>query len=285
MKRFKGKISEIGPDFFINFPIDYYTSLEDCKEMSESIFGEFTSENFAKIKYGQNDVRKALIIQTVIDELLEQTGENSSMKDVKEIGKGVYSTTYKVGNYALKVGIERNNYIIPNHRRILKPIVRTKIKSGFLQKDATNDTATFMEVQNLIDTQWWEDISEGEVEQVLFDIYSELRNDGLIWVDVKPDNIGKLLKPNTTHVFYLDIDGRKKEIQPDGNSIGVLGEENSEPLEEGDYVIMDSDYIMKYDDWLKLQRNEPGEVCREKKYEERYQAELSKKQKETTIER
>lgn len=285
MKSFKEEIGKKGPDFFINFPIDYYTSLEDCRKIAESIFGKFTPENFTKIKYGQNDARKALIIQTVIDELLEQTGEDSRMEDVKKIGEGYYSTTYKVGNYALKIGMGRNNYTIPNHRRILKPIVRTKIGTGFLQKNATNETAEFMEVQNLIETQWWENMTEEEIEQVLFDIYSELRNDGLIWVDVKKDNIGKLLKSNTSHVFYLDIDEKKKEIQPDGESIGVLGEEKGDTLKEGDYVIIDSDYILKYDDWLKIQKSEPGEVCREKKFEERYQAELSRKQNESMMER
>lgn len=281
MNNFKKEIQKKGPDFFIGFSLDSNISLEECRDVAKSIFGEFTSENFSKIKYGQNDARKALIIQTIIDELLEQTGEGASMDDVKKIGQGVYSTTYKVGNYALKIGIGRNNYTIPNHRRILKPIIRTKIKSDFSQEKFTNDADTFIEVQNLIETSWCEHMTEEEINQVLFDIYSELRNDGLIWVDVKPDNIGKLLKPNTSHIFYLDIDGRKKEINPDGNSTGVLGEEKGELLDVGDYVIIDSDYILEYDDWLKIQKIEHGEVCREKKFEARYQAELSRKQGES----
>lgn len=281
MERFKNEIGKRGPNFFINFPVDYYTTFDDCKKIADSIFGRFTPENFAKIKYGQHDEKKALVIQTLIEELLEQSGCDLDMENVSKIGNGVYSTVYKVGNYALKIGIGRNNDTIPNHRRLLKPIVRTHIGNGAFNSSSANNTATFIEVQNLIETNWWKNMKEEEVEQVLFNIYSELRNDGLIWMDVKEDNVGRLLKPNTSNVFYLDIDSKREEIQPSEKAIGVEGEESGEILGKGEYVIIDSDYILRYEDWLKIQRSEPGEVCREKKYEERYQAELERKQKES----
>lgn len=92
MSRFKEEIKKVGPDFFISFPLDYYKlPLDDCKDIAEELFGEITTENITKIKFGQNDPSKALIIQMVLDELINYSNKTTSKKitmdDVEQIGK------------------------------------------------------------------------------------------------------------------------------------------------------------------------------------------------------
>lgn len=92
MPKFKEEIKKVGPDFFIKFPLRYYEfSLDECKQIAKDIFGEITSENITKMKFGQNNENRASIIQMVIDELIKYSNEKASVKmtmeDVEQIGE------------------------------------------------------------------------------------------------------------------------------------------------------------------------------------------------------
>lgn len=158
MDKFKKEIEEKGIDFFINVPLKNYNykNLNDFKDIAKSIWGEFTIEHFVKMKFGQNDSQRALIIKTIIEEL--------------------------------------------------------------------------------------------------FKIYVELRKKGILWVDIKPDNVGRLLDKNTSHILYVDINKRKKQIKPYEDGNGLVGNVREKPLEKGDLVIDGLFRIKKIDsnDMLKL---------------------------------
>lgn len=273
LDEFKRQISKKGSDFFVNFPLDYNITIEECKKMAESIFGEFTSENFTKMKFGQNDRQRALIFQIIIDELLEQSGEDASINDIKQQGQGSFSTAYRVGNYILKFGDIRNNITIPNHRRILQSILKTEVKEHYFTSKMTNINASCIEVQNLVEKDWCKDMSHEEINEILFQIYSDLRDEGLLWLDIKPSNVGRLLKPNTSNVLFVDIDGKTKQIIPHEDGNGLIGKVNGKPLKAGDYVIIDNDFIITEDEFPK-QKYLPKTIDLAFEFELRYRSKL-----------
>ena len=219
------------------------------------------------MKFGQNDALKAQMLQMIIDELLEQSGDLSFKDNIKEQGNGAYSTTYKVGNYVIKFGEQRKNETVPNHIRILQSIIRIKFPKIY---GMTNDEASFIEVQNEVDAKWYYNMDYQEIEKILFQIYSELRDDGLIWLDVKLQNVGKLLKTNTSRILYVDIDGKTKQIIPNENENGLIGEIKEKPLEKEKYVIIDNDYIIREGE-IETIGYSPGQFDRMLKYEVMYQ--------------
>lgn len=172
------------------------------------------------------------MISKIIEELCESQG--IGIKDLEFAGGGFYSQNIKIGDYVLKIGRERITNEIRNHRRIIKPIIRQQTnKEG--KKDVPN---LFVEVQNAVDTKWYEGMSEKEVDEVLYQIYKELMDESIVWTDIKPENVGRLLKPNKEN---LTVYG--EEIQSSNYSVGFIGERKGEILKPGELVVIDTDYI------------------------------------------
>ena len=98
----------------------------------------------------------------------------------------------------------------------------------------------------------------------LYEIYKQFRLMGLIWLDAKVENVGRLLKDNTIHY--------KKTLYPDSITRGLLGGENEIVLKKGDYVVCDLDHIVFEDVFQhdsKLQQD--FYLSNAYYYEERYQ--------------
>ena len=105
-------------------------------------------------------------------------------------------------------------------------------------------------------------------EEKLYQIYKELRQDGIIWTDIRWDNLGKLKKSNIPMLH-----GKEMYVSPD--SIGFdkeLKGGKEDILQKGDIVIIDSDYIYK--------ENSSHITFFEQstKFERRYQQELLEKE-------
>ena len=230
---FKKEIQKKGSEFFMVFPIDYTISLEECREIAKDIFGDFTSDIFSKMKYGYKDPTRAFIIKMIIDELLKRADNGKNMDAVEQIGKGCYSVVYKIGDLVLKVGRRRCTEI-PNHRRILKPIIRRQISD-------VSDEDNFIEIQNYVETNWYKGMKSEDINKVLEGIYYELLEDGVVFGDVKPENVGKLIRPNTTHEYDLC----HNEISPPERATGIIGKDKGGPLQAGEYVIIDTDHIYR----------------------------------------
>lgn len=247
MELFKQEISKIGVKFFIKFPIVRPT-LEQCKAISEELFGIFDEETFSTIRYGRNDKTKAIIIETIIKELMKASDGEVSIKDLRTAGGGHYSEVFQVGDYVLKIGSARNNCKMPNHRRILQPIVRAEIPNeDGVQRDSKNN---YIEVQNVVDTDWWESMSESEIDNILHEIYRDLRAKGYIWLDIKKENVGRLRKENRPNLTFIDTDGKVKDIRPTGEATGLIGKiPEDEILKKGDYVIVDTDWIVSLSEY------------------------------------
>lgn len=203
------------------------------------------------------------MISRIIEELCESQGVG--IKDLEFAGAGFYSQNIKIGDYVLKLGRERITNEIRKHRRIIKPIIRQQTNIAG-EKNVPN---LFVEVQNAVDTKWYEGMSEEEVDEVLYQIYKELMDESIVWTDIKPENIGRLLKPNKEN---LTVYG--EEIQSSDYAIGFIGERKGKILRPGELVVIDTDYIYK-------KGEEVGTplVSKFKEFSERYEKERKRDNK------
>lgn len=170
----------------------------------------------------------------------------------------------------MKIGSMRED--IYAHRRILQPIIRRSIATNDRITDwSSNNKAEFIEVQNLVDKNWYKDMTKEEINEVLFTIYSEMRSQGLVWIDIKADNVGRLLRPNKINIpIFLDKNRQKIEEIPPNEAIGFIGETEGDVLPEGEYVVLDTDYIEKEEDY----KARKYKISCAEKFEQMYQARL-----------
>jgi hypothetical protein len=111
----------------------------------------------------------------------------------------------------------------------------------------------YLEVQNLVDAKWWEikddkgniirELTEEEIEEELFKVYASLREDGIVWKDIKKENVGRLLKKNSSN-FYHDS-AKIDEVKIPDELRGMRGrsQDDREMLQAGELVIIDRDYL------------------------------------------
>lgn len=177
-------------------------------------------------------------IKKIIYELMEH--QNIAISDISYIASGYFKNVFKVGEYVVKIGFQGENREIPHSKHIIQPLIRQELKRG-----------VFIEVQNLADTKWHEGLSEEEIEEKLFEVYSNLRNDAIDWRDIRKENVGMLLKPNSSNLYIDHIEynnGKREKVKqemhvPDSN-VNFVGRNDNEILPEGNLVIIDLDYLV-----------------------------------------
>ena len=235
MEKLKNEVKKRGIQFLVK--INIVMDFKQFKELCRSIFGVFDLDCFAYMNIG-DDEDNIDIIKGIVKELFKISKEKFDVEKIKEIGHGEYSKVYLIGNYVLKIGYPRNNIDIPNDRRILQPIIRGNINES-----------TFIEVQNKVDMGWFKYMSPYEINEILFQIYVDLRKRGKIWIDIKKENVGKLLLPNKTNIKFYDFKDKKiKDIKPTREATGLIGEvDENDVLGVGEYVIVDTDHVVSED--------------------------------------
>ena len=191
-------------------------------------------------------------LKQLVEELLQN--EKLNYHDIEYLDSGYYSKVYKIGDKVLKIGNERKRFNIPFNKRFLKPLYRQNISSLDGEK-----TLFCIEITECVDTN---NITSDDVYQV----YKELRDEGLIWTDCKRSNLGRLKKDNK--IYFDGITSVSK------NSTGYL-DDNSEILKKGELVIIDNDYIFKETEFFDLYDGDYSSFAFEifKKYENRYNRE------------
>ena len=132
--------------------------------------------NDIKIKYF--DIRKILKYINFDNEILK-------------IGSGTYSHVYKIGDKVLKIGLAKLN------EKIIKSpfIVKTYFKKNILIKSKKLKLIIGIEIQ-----EYAKKIIISEAE--LYKFYETVRDNGIIWRDVKPENIGVL----NNKIVIIDTD-------------------------------------------------------------------------------
>lgn len=235
---------------------------------------QLTKQLFKNSEEVTNDEVLQATITKLLEELCEH--ENVEIKDIEYAGSGFFNFNIKIGKFVLKLGknvkIKGKNEI-PYDKRILKPIIRQ-----FNNPENKQGVANiYLEVQNLVDDNWYIGLSEGEIKEQLYVVYKDLRDRGKRWTDIKPENVGRLLRPNKENfeieTLNQNSDIEKTEIKSNNYAIGFTGEEPDEILGIGELVVIDIDRIYKENDEyavpIKSYYNE---------FEERYQHEKKFKQ-------
>lgn len=198
------------------------------KEILELVESEFSDVDL-------NENLKELIA-LFIDDIMRH--ENVSLEDITKAGKGKTSVNLKIGEYVLKVGRSRRTKNFKNSSRILQPVIRREIE------DETGEKM-FIEVQNLVDTKWIH-TEKYNVAEIMYKVYKDIRDAGMIWTDIRYTNIGRLLKDNKVNYDIKVHDGLGneiyKEIEPMEAATGLNGK-NEKVLKKGDYVLIDTDFV------------------------------------------
>ena len=202
-----------------------------------------------------------ITLSIMIDELLQSEGKRWIDLSVKD--GGTYSDVFEIGEKILKIGQPRKTYKIPYSRRILQPLLRTNF-------EAEGKDIACVEICEKVDT-----VFECDEQETLYEIYKELREKGIIWTDPKPTNIGRLKKENV-----VTLNGERLEV--DSGAVGFEGEIKEEPLKEGDFVIIDTDYLYREDDPELFWGNDLYGDILEKKYQQEKQEEIARKFREQT---
>lgn len=194
-------------------------------------------KNIDILNYAPTDIKYG--IGNVILELLK--AQNISFDEYEHnltfIGLGSSSVVFQIDEYIFKMGHFRFNEKIPNHKRVLQPLIRCSFKFP--------GCPIYIEVQNLVDRNWYKNMSQQESSEIVDKIYNELENSGINWWDNKSRNIGKLLKPNKANLImgYTYANGKWLPDERIENSfLGIVGN-NNEILPAGEYVILDTDSL------------------------------------------
>ena len=109
--------------------------------------------------------------------------ENVDISDIEYVGRGAFSDVYKLGDKVIKFGKNRLTDKIPYHKRILKPLLRKRVLSKVV-------TDLYIEVSEYLPSD------NSITDEDTYLIYKELRDAGIIWLDAKKENLGRLQKDN-----------------------------------------------------------------------------------------
>lgn len=270
--KFKESISKIGPEFLVNFPLEEDINLapiEKTKKISEELFGKYDVKIFSIMKFGQYDKVKALAMENIINELLTASEDKCSIDDIKEAGKGYYSTVYKVGDYILKYGRTRYTPKIINNKRIMQPLIRKCIKAQNPSEDR------IVEVQNEGEADWYKDLNDKQIDEILFEIYRDLRDKDTVWLDVKKLNVVRLKKPNKPYHSIKEKYGNEEILRPTSDAIDFIGElAEDEILDSGEYVVCDTDFLKSLEEY---RNSNSGILNKTYLFERRYKKERAEK--------
>ena len=203
-------------------------------------------------------------ISIMIKELLQS--ENVKWLDIESLESGAYSDVYKIGDKVLKIGRPREVFEIPNHPRILQPLTRINLLDTY-----DNDIAfACVEITDVV-----ESLKEDEYEddELLYQIYKELRDDGIIWTDPGYRNLGILKRPNVP-----SLNGEVMDVAP--NSVGFSNDIKGESvLEAGEIVIIDTDFLYRVDSY-DITFFDKGEEL-EKRWQQEQQKKIAEKYRKT----
>ena len=173
-----------------------------------SIF--FENDYLAKIK----DLTLKEIIRLIILDVMKN--ENVKFSDIT-FDSGGFSNVLLVGNKVIKLG-SRLTKKFPNNPYIIAPLLRRELK---------NDEETcFVEVTERVNTT--SKVSNEE----LYQLFKNLRNLGLVWIDVKDDNVGRLKSDN---IIYWH-----ENLEPSEDALELESKRGVSILKQGDLVILDA---------------------------------------------
>lgn len=186
----------------------------------------------------------------LLDEISKN--ESTSISSTEFIGTGGYSAVFAIKTKVIKIGIERKTPHFPNNPYILKPLLRKTI--------TIDNIPIFFEVIEKVDTNI-NDITKEEI----YKLYKNIREIGLIWTDVKIDNVGRLIKDNKIYWY--------ENITPSDETLEFTKTMGNHQLKKGELIVLDGDYIYNEND-----HNINSKMSNlQTEFEKTYQKELKKR--------
>ena len=259
----------------------YMLKLLSSKDIDVTNYNRVVNENRA------NDVIKEMIsekldvnferskdsvetVSMVIKELLNKQMINVS--DIKPIGEGGYSKVFKVGDKVVKIGKPPMTYNIQKKsKRFLEPLLRYNFPISRNSGESGQINVTVTEFCNT---------RENIPEEDVYQIYKELRDEGLVWTDCKASNLGVLNKDNVVHfsnnTHSKDNNGEEKGFNVYHANVGYVEDKDVEVLKAGNLVLTDLDYVYNESDYEKGKYIVPGGGTLFFEFEKRYQKENGK---------
>ena len=114
------------------------------------------------------------------------------------LGHGTNSCAYRVENKVIKVGLSKLNRLIFEHPNIIRVYFKDNIE--LLHND--NIIRVGIEIQDLATPNDSNDVNK------LYNIYKNLRDAGILWTDIKLDNVGqynnKLVVIDTDDCYFIN---------------------------------------------------------------------------------
>ena len=233
--------------------------LEYLKKNADRIVHEELERIKHSIIYNMLEVRYNIKIGEFneIANLFEETAKNEGLTlfDIKKIDYGSYSTIYRIGSKIIKIGYRRRIDEIVDNNRILLPDTLLKIHSNII------------EITDFIDGK-----SNFSTEEI-YEVYKELRDQGVVWLDPTKDNLKRIDEEN------LKKQEKKSESRDKYPFIKNRKFRNRQ-LRTNDLVIIDLDHMVDENDRVSIY--EATEYLREdilstrEKFEKRYLLEKKK---------
>lgn len=169
-----------------------------------------------------------------IERILFEIGQrqNSKLNDIETLPRGASAKPFGFKNMILKVGLPPKTYNMPNSKYFLQPLIRIELKSNKGKPFAC------VEVTNRVDTNF---SIEEKTNENLYQFWKKIRDEGIIWTDVRWNNVGKLLQRNIP--VHNGV-----EMYSDSKATGLEDIDIGEPLDKGKLVVVDLDYVYHEDD-------------------------------------
>jgi len=222
---------------------DILKSLEHSKHYSH-LFSLYKNKLYAIFyQIPEESFQEYFVLSLILEDLLNL--EQLKFSDLQFLTSGAFCSVFRFRNYVFKVGRLHSFFNIPPCSSVLYPMIRKQIKALNL----------YFEISCFCDTT---NISLEDV----YKLYKETRQNGVIWLDPKEQNVGRLLDFN--YPFFVNP-----------STIGYLG--NDIPLKKvKDLVIIDLDFLVLEKDYIFTELDTFIDMRQHLFYETRYQRELKK---------
>lgn len=241
---------------------DFETKIPIIRYIKNNI-DKINKDDLEKIKYSityylfekkydldENDINN---VKDIVDELANK--ENLTIFDIDKIGSGSYSNIYKIGNKIIKFGYNRKINKILDNNRILLP-------DKFIIID-----------ENIIEITDYIKGNSDFTKEEIYEVYKELRNQGIVWMDPSKDNLKRIDERN---IKLQKEKSKNRNIYPFIKNRRII----NRPLKLNDLVIVDLDHLVDEEDKGRIY--EISEYLREDilkardNYEKRYLLEKKK---------
>lgn len=184
-----------------------------------------------------NDIKDTIDVKgyaKFIDRILFEIGQrqNSKLNDIETLPKGASTKPFGLKNMILKVGFPPKTYNMPNSKYFLQPLIRIELKSN------KGKSFACVEVTNRVDTNF---SKEEKTNENLYQFWKKIRDEGIVWTDVRWNNVGKLMQRNIP--VHNGV-----EMYSDSKATGLDNIDIGEPLGKGELVVVDLDYVYHEDD-------------------------------------